>query len=174
MYTHIFNKKQKLFFLLFLTFGLTLTSLNFQPFNSLQIIDNFEEGNTIDLDEQYKLPNTADYQTYDGSGEQLNITIHQSLKDTTTKQFSNLDVSNSFTEPFPNFTGYSSSFINITAENIAAPNKTLIVEDDLGLEVIGTVNYHYISFESQGVGYLENISLHIRETNAPDLSLIHI
>ena len=72
-----FNKKQKLILLLFLTLGLTLTSLNFLQFNSLQLTNNTDDSNTLDFDDQNTFPETAEYQTYDGSGEQLNITLHQ-------------------------------------------------------------------------------------------------
>jgi len=174
MYTHIFNKKQKLAFLFFLTCGMTITLLGLPLFNSFLYTNNYEESNVIESDNHILPPKTMEYQNYEGSGELINVTLHQSIVDTTTKQFSDLDVSNSFTEPFPNFTGYSSSFINMTAANIGAPNKTLIVEDDLAIEVIGAVYYNYISFESRGVGYLENISLHIRETNAPDTTNLNI
>jgi len=177
MYKHLFNKKNKLIFLIFITLGMTAISFSLPFFNSILNANNNsitdKQNNDFEIF-QDTTPETAEYQNFDGSGELINVTLHQSIIDTTTKQFSDLDVSNSFTEPFPNFTGYSSSFINITATNIGAPNKTLIVEDDLAIEVIGAVNYHYISFESRGVGYLENISLHIRETNAPDTTSLNI
>ncbi|TFG11808.1 MAG: hypothetical protein EU535_06840, partial [Promethearchaeota archaeon] len=82
--------------------------------------DNFENGLI-----------SSDYSSnIEGSGEKLNITLHQSLVNLSNLEFSNLDLSNSFTEPFPMFSGYNTSFINITVSNINAPNKTLDLEKD--------------------------------------------
>ena len=118
MKTRFLAKKKKLIFLLFLSIGmisinlnLTFFGLNF--FTNNQEIGNFYEDNNIDND----FPVSAEYQTYDGNGQNLNITLHQSLVDTTTKQYTNLDLSNSFTEPFPIFSGYNTSFINISISN---------------------------------------------------------
>jgi hypothetical protein len=131
MKTRFLPKKKKLFFLLFLTIGMISINLNlicFNPdfFTNNQELSNFYEDNYINED----YPLTADYQTYNGNGLNLNITLHQSLVDTTPKQYTNLDISNSFTEPFPIFSGYNTSFINITVSNINAPNKTLDLEKD--------------------------------------------
>ena len=115
MFTRIFNKRNKLFFLIFLTCGMTITILGLPLFNSFLYINNYEESNKFGSDNHTLPPKTMEYQNYEGSGELINVTLHQSIIDSTSKQFSDLDVSNSFTEPFPNFTGYSSSFINMTA-----------------------------------------------------------
>ncbi|MFX1558713.1 MAG: hypothetical protein ACFFC9_15785, partial [Promethearchaeota archaeon] len=74
---------------------------------------------------------TSDYSsTHEGTGAELNITLHQSLVNSSNIEFTNLDLYNSFTEPFPIFSGYNTSFINITISNINAPNKTLDLEKD--------------------------------------------
>jgi len=73
---------------------------------------------------------TSEYQNFDGAGEQLNVTLHNSIIDTSTVEFTNIDISNTFSEPFPDFNGYNTSFINISINAIYAPNYTYIVEDD--------------------------------------------
>ncbi|NHJ86819.1 MAG: hypothetical protein FK734_15260, partial [Asgard group archaeon] len=97
---------------------------------------------------------------YSGPGSLINITLHQSLFDSTTKQFSNLDQSNIFTEPFPIFTGYNTSFINVSINNINAPNKSIILEDDYSWQQ-SLASRIWSSFEVRGHGFLENVSIKI-------------
>ena len=62
----------------------------------------------------------------------MNVTLHQSLINTSTIGFANLDISNSFSEPFPNFNGYGTSFINTTIKNIYAQNKNVATQVQTG------------------------------------------
>ena len=164
MNTHIFNKKQKLVFLIILSFGMTLSNLSLPLFNSLFLGNNFYESNIINFDDQDILPKTAEYQTYEGSGKSLNITLHQSLVDTTTKQFTDLDSSNRFTEPFPIFSGYNTSLVNISINSINAPNKTLNLE-------LGTTNNDQISWDLLSYSFrirttclIQNLSIYLSES----------
>ncbi|GAI72533.1 unnamed protein product, partial [marine sediment metagenome] len=102
-----------------------------------------------------------EYQNFGGAGENLNITVHQSLLNTSMIEFTNLDTFNSFTEPFPNFNGYNTSFINMTVDNIFAPNYSLIVEDDYQVfqgYQIASAPHAYASFTVKSSCYLDNIS----------------
>ncbi|GAH91695.1 unnamed protein product, partial [marine sediment metagenome] len=49
---------------------------------------------------------TSNIQSFNGTGMQMNVSLHQSHIDTSTTQFADLDSSSSFTEPFPDFSGY--------------------------------------------------------------------
>ncbi|MFX1588773.1 MAG: hypothetical protein ACFFC1_11500, partial [Promethearchaeota archaeon] len=74
---------------------------------------------------------SSDYSSaHQGTGIDLNITLQQSLRNNSVIEFSNLDNSNIFSEPFPKFNGYNTSYINISISAIYAPNYTYIVEDD--------------------------------------------
>ncbi|MFX1480455.1 MAG: hypothetical protein ACFFCI_20355, partial [Promethearchaeota archaeon] len=108
---------------------------------------------------------TADYSPgYSNTGENVSIGIHQSVVNTTLRQFSNLDTNNRFKEICPTVNNFNSSFTNITINNIYAPNKTIIIEDDtqgVGLEQYFLGEY-YTSFQTRGFGYLQNISILIK------------
>ena len=160
MYKHFFSRKQKLIVLILLSLGMTFTNLGLSLFNSPFLDFNYEEGNIIDFEDQYILPKTAEYQSYDGSGKDLNITVHQSLIDTTTKQFTDLDSTSTFTEPFPIFSGFNTSFVNISISNIDASNKSLIIEDSYSWRQSLAARI-WSSFEVRGDGFLENISISI-------------
>ncbi|MFX1387077.1 MAG: hypothetical protein ACFE9M_07680, partial [Promethearchaeota archaeon] len=128
------NKKIKAVILLILAFGMIYTPINLLNYysTSIQEKSNTSEEKIITKENQFEdfVPKTSEYQEFKGIGEQLNITLHQSLVNSSNIEFTNLDLSNSFTEPFPIFSGYNTSFINITISNINAPNKTLDLEKD--------------------------------------------
>ncbi|MFX0011549.1 MAG: hypothetical protein ACFE9R_14645, partial [Candidatus Hermodarchaeota archaeon] len=144
---------------------MTVTFLGLPLFNTILIRNDFEESNINDFKNNDYIPKTMDYQTYDGSGEGLNVTLHQSIVNATTIQFNNLDNANIFSEPFPDFPGYNSSFINMSINNIYAPDKTIVVET-------GTSNFNSIaftnwafSFEVRGNGILDNFSMCFTENH---------
>jgi len=113
------------------------------------------------------LPTASNPGNYSGNGQKMNITLHQSLVNTSTIEFTNLDDSNSFTEPFPRFSSYNTSFINISINGIYAPNKSLIIEDDDISSTLLSIGY-YTSFKVRGSCYLENISIRIRAGSGGD------
>ncbi len=162
MYKSNSKKKKQMLVLLLIIFVMIITN-----FNSFFI--NFNSENSFvsnEFDEKKKL-RTADYPTsFDGSGEQINITLHQSYLNNSFNTA--LDLSdpnnNSILIPCPKDTFFNSSFTKISTEDIYAPNKTLIVEDDslgVGFETFFITN-GYASFTPKGVGYIENISLLIK------------
>jgi hypothetical protein len=160
-----FNKTKRAVVLLLLFLGMITSTLG----KNLLIIGSnnklYEENNGVLKEENdfnepiLKLSEPIDF---DGNGEQMNVTLHQSLINASTIGFANLDISNSFSEPFPNFNGYSTSFINTTIENIYAPNKTLNIEDSPTAASFIS-DPHYTSFEVKGDCYLESISVKIEK-----------
>ena len=140
-------KKGKRILILFLII-ITISFLNFNVFtwNSNYLITD-EKSSTDPGFEPLNELKTADYSTdFSGTGKNVNITLHQSLLDTTTKQFSNLTVSNSFTEPCPTIPSFNSSFVNISIANIFAPDKPLDVEPEPEA-AWPLAGWYYTSFE---------------------------
>ena len=72
------NYRKKALILLLLSFGMILTNFSLPFFNSLFSADYYEEGNNIDFNDQNILPKTAEYQSYEGPGTNLNVSLHQS------------------------------------------------------------------------------------------------
>ncbi|MFX0177733.1 MAG: hypothetical protein ACFE85_16085, partial [Candidatus Hodarchaeota archaeon] len=108
---------------------------------------------------------TSDYSsTHEGIGTELNITLQQSLVNNSVVEFLNLDDSNTFTEPVPNFSGYNTSYVNISVDAINAPNKTLNLE--LGTTLNGAFFNERIvsSFRIRKSCILQNLSLYISES----------
>jgi hypothetical protein len=157
-----FNKNRKMYGLIFLFFGMMLVNYSSPLFNLL-VIDNShknneEINNDNPLDFQNQTPETSEYQNFNGAGENFNITLHQSLLNISTIEFTNLDTSNSFTEPFPNFNGYNTSLVNITIDGIFAPNHTLIIEDDAFEDSSDVASTYVSSFTVPSTSYLINAS----------------
>jgi hypothetical protein len=122
------------------------------------------ENGTRDVPDGIGDLQTADYsESYQNSGADVNLTLHQSILNTSTISFSNLDNKNKFSEPFPNFNGYNTSLVNVSINNIYAPNKTMNIE----LGTTGTQNIYsgdnYFSFQVKGTGYLTNFSVCLDE-----------
>jgi len=94
----------------------------------------------------------------------MNVTFHQSLINTSVIEFTNLDLSNSFAEPFPRSSGYNTSLINITIENIAAPNKTLNLELGTSQSDQTSNDFFAFSFQVRTTCILQNFSLYFSES----------
>ncbi len=154
------NKKKKIItcsVLLFSFLSITIfANFNFEP-------PFYKDG--ANKDDFINFPKTSDsLPSSKGMGNKVNITLHQSYLNTSTIEFTNLDSENNFLEPFPNFNGYNTSFINMTVDSINAPNYTLVVEDDTitNFDDFTNSNPDVTSFEVIGNGYLENISVYVR------------
>ncbi|MFW9947421.1 MAG: hypothetical protein ACFFDX_11420, partial [Candidatus Odinarchaeota archaeon] len=159
-----FIKTKRILVLLLLFLGMIITPLGYN-FLTLGIDKKTYEDKADIFREEHNsyepLLKSSEPIDFDGNGEQMNITLHQSLINTSTIAFANLDISNNFSKPFPNFNGYSTSFINITIDSIYAPNKSIIYEDD-GIQAEEVYTYQYAaSFNIAGSGYLENVSLNL-------------
>ena len=171
------NKTKKLIVLFSLLISLILANFGSIITINWNNSDDLNDFNTIFEEENFQfeeIPTSSQSLNYSGSGENINITVHQSLIDSTVKEFNNLDVSNSFTEPFPNFNGYSTSFINISIQDIYAPNKSIIIEDTNDGSTLLFLIQYWTSFEVVGDCYLNNLSLMVHTRNVGDTFNIDI
>ncbi|MFX0059762.1 MAG: hypothetical protein ACFE8J_15805, partial [Candidatus Heimdallarchaeota archaeon] len=139
---------------------------------------NFIEDDVTRKEEVFEdeIPKASEYQEFDGSGEQLNITLHQSLINSSDIEFTSLDDSNTFTEPVPNFNGYNTSYVNITIDAINAQNKTLNLELGTALNDVILSDRIVSSFRIRKSCILQNLSLYISESGGgtPDDATIRI
>ena len=164
------KKKNRIILLTILMFGILFSAgiSNFMNFpGGLNSVENDNEIDTIEKDNT-QLLKTSQLDDFQGNGTEVNIELQESIIDTTPKSFANLDNSNSFTEPSPIFSGFNTSFANITVEDIYAPNKTLQIETDGlgdGFESYFLGEY-YVSFKTKGSGYIEDISMFIKNATA--------
>jgi hypothetical protein len=162
------SKTKRIFILSLLILTTVFTTININYFSLLQnhIITDSETNEDYDSDyDNENFPLMADYSSSFGrSGEDIDISLHQSLVNTTQGDFANLDTANTLKEACPTDTSFNSSYTNIVVDNINAPNKSIIVEDTLigaGFEQFFLGEY-YVSFTTRGSGYLENISIPIK------------
>jgi len=103
----------------------------------------------------------------EGPGEKINITLHQSIINTTEIEFNDLNISSSFIQACPTDPSFNSSLIKINIDAINAPNKILIVEDDYYAAPNRIdVFFNFISFEAKGKGFIENISMVVKKSVA--------
>ena len=162
------KKKHNIIFFTVILIGM----IAFIPSPLLNIInvnnDSKIDDTQIDNDIKTKIPTLSKYiSTYNGSGGAFNVSLHQSLINNTGDdriEIVNTSDSNNITfyEKCPTDINFNSSLINITIEDIFAPNKTLVVEDDYtGGAALFQVNNHYLSFNASGVGNIANISLRV-------------
>ncbi len=155
-------------FLLFL--GTIILNVNLIYWNfteNSRLIEEEDHSEFESFDFQVDNLKTSDFQTsFNGSGKDINIKLHQSYLNNSFNTVLNTSDSNNnkFLLPCPTDTSFNSSYAKFDINNIYAPNKTLIVEDDslgVGFENFIITNY-YSSFTPKGVGYIENISLLIK------------
>ncbi|MFX1302439.1 MAG: hypothetical protein ACFE9X_03685, partial [Promethearchaeota archaeon] len=151
-----------------LILGLSFISINI--FNHLNV--------KLDNNNQYLRENlkSADYSSgVEGSGEDINITLHQSyLNNSFNKALNTSDSNNNkFLLPCPTDIMFNSSYVNITVDNIYAPNKTITIEDQLAS--FQSIDYQVAatSFEVHVKSYLVNLSTYVyiddNENNKCDL-----
>lgn len=127
-------------------------------------VDNENKTDLIDDDNINRLK-TAQLADFTGYGTEVDITLQESIIDTTTKNFLNISDSNSFTEASPMIVGFNTSYTNIAVNNIVAPNKTLIVEEDYSGQVLLS-SVHYTSFQVLKSCWLEDVSVEIYTSGA--------
>ncbi|MBY9005153.1 MAG: hypothetical protein KGD63_00155, partial [Candidatus Lokiarchaeota archaeon] len=130
----------------------------------LNSVENDNEIDTIEKDNT-QLLKTSQLDDFQGNGTEVNIELQESLINTTTKNFTNLDTLNTFTEPSPIFSGFNTSFVNITVENIVATNKSITIEDDVTGSGETIFIMYAASFQVRGSCYIENVSVFLRNDN---------
>jgi len=163
------NYRKKLVILLLLSFGMIFANIGFSSINfPLNFTSIKEETNREnDLDYQIQIPKTSSSPTsFSSSGENINLTLHQSYSNNSFNTALSLSDpnSNSFSLPCPKDVTFNSTFTNITIKDIYAPNKTLEIETGVsGSESIRYVD-HALSFQIPGDGILDNLSICFSET----------
>jgi len=170
-YSYKFYKKKKRFFILVVIL-LTFTVINQVP-TILSILSQNGEWNYYHDDKnensiEFKngLPIASNLGNYSGNGQKMNITLHQSyLNSTYNKHFSPDDPNNrTISVPCPKDTTFNSSFTKIQVSNIQAPNKSFIIEDDRDWQQ-SLASRIWASFTVRGSGYLENVSIRVRNND---------
>ena len=146
----------------------TMIVLNFIPFNliSQHLLPEADSPEKIQFLDGLE---TADYSSsYSNTGSNFDVILHQSYLNNSYNIMLNVSDTNNntFSIPSPLYPNFNSSYAQFEVDNIYAPNKTLIVEDDLsGGNMLGSgLNSHYISFETIGIGYIETINLSLKES----------
>ena len=158
------RKKMRVLTLFIITIGLSLSTFNFFTLKS-------PSGNSKMEDFQDNNLKISSYpQTFENSGDDLNITLHLSYVNKSFDTIVNTSVlnGNNFTLPSPMDMNFNSSYTNFTVEDIFAPNKVLDIEIsgsngiiDLSTTVAGAA--HFIA---NGDGYLENVSVKLTNLDA--------
>ncbi|KKK87596.1 hypothetical protein LCGC14_2751650, partial [marine sediment metagenome] len=177
MYNPNFRKNRWILFLVFIT--AMMSFLTFSPliWNSNDSISNSNSPNEVELFNKLKI---SDYSSnFVNTGENMNITLHQSYINNSFNTDLNLSDpnNNSFLLPSPKEINFNSSYTKINIDEIYAQNYTIVVEDDFaggsGFHLLDT-DPIYMSFETKGVGYIENISIRLREFVLGDNSLLQL
>lgn len=143
-------------------------------FININILNDLNDSSDKKYQFLYKNLELANYSSFiEEEGEEINITLHQSLLNTSVICVSNISdpTKNKFFETCPKVENFNSSFVNISIEEIYAPNKTLIIEDDLTFKVLEPVSDHYVSIMPKGCGYIENLSFYVKRTSSNPTTL---
>ena len=99
-----------------------------------------------------------------GNGENINITLHQSIVNNTIITFTDLEKSNSFTEPCPVEKNFNSSFISVEIDDIKADNFSLVVQNNPLDGEIDCTTTRLTSFSVSTNCYIINASINIKRT----------
>ncbi|MFW9782656.1 MAG: hypothetical protein ACFFFB_10280, partial [Candidatus Heimdallarchaeota archaeon] len=164
------SKNKRILILLLLTITISFINVGFHNRNFSNTTSSLDLPTEDEFLYNLKLSDYSSY--YNNTGENMGILLHQSYLNNSFDIDLDLENTNnnSILIPCPTDTFFNSSSTEIKVENIYAPNKTLVVEDDslgVGFENFIITNY-YASFVPRGVGYIENISLLIKLINIGD------
>lgn len=154
---------------------LFIICVNLQPIilNSvdLQSSDNTENDRT-----SKEIVTTSDYSPdFTGNGEDCNVTLQQCLIDSSRINILNTSdpLNNTLYEPCPPTQDFPSSYVNMTIEDIYAPNKTLIIEDGDADDVsneLATIAY-FTSFSTKSSCLLVNASFAFSISGTPIVAI---
>ncbi|KKN28436.1 hypothetical protein LCGC14_0854370, partial [marine sediment metagenome] len=154
------RKKTRILTLFIITIGLSLSTFNFftlKPTSVSKMDKNLDDFN----DNNLKISSYP--QTFENSGEDINITLHQSYMNTSFDTIVNTSIKNNFNLPSPTDIFFNSTYTNITIIDIIAPKKVINVEDGNGSsEPIDTYNWAF-SFTVLGNCILNNFSQYFSE-----------
>ncbi len=180
------NKNKKIYSLLFLFFGMILANYS-SPLLNLLIIDNSNKN-----DEEINYDNPLDFQnqtletsdaltSFNGFGDNVNISLHQSIIQTGLPLFEISNASdydnNTFSIISPSEQTFSSTLSEISVEDLYAPNASLIVEDYSNPHddfAFTNSNPAATSFIVKGDGYLENATFFCRNNHATNTATVKV
>ncbi len=172
MYNYNIKKNKRILILFLLT--ITISFLNFNLF--MWNLDNSitDEESSTKFQPLNKLKTSSYPQTFGNSGEDINVTLHQSYVNSSFDTIVNTSIvnGNNFTLPCPTDTWFNSSYTNITVKDIFAPNRSISIEEDSQSDVY--MNSDIVtSFTINQVGcYLINASFNIFvEAGTPGISV---
>ena len=166
------RKSKKLLILLsfiFIICGLIVVPVIFSTNHELANED--KENYEPDKFNFYDLKSSDYNPTITGSGENLNITLQQSLLNTSTISFTDFSNPNTFTEASPTVNNFNSSFINMTIDNIQADNITSIVRDGTTSTFSQTDLPRVTSFQVDTDCWLINISVYVEFSAQKDANI---
>lgn len=165
------KKRIKATSIFLLILGTIILNANWIHWNFIKNNSLLEDDNSNDFEsDDFQMDNlrTSDYQpSFNGSGEDINIKLHQSYLNNSFNTVLNTSDSNNntFTLPCPTDTTFNSTYTNITIRDVYAPNKVINVEDGTSnSEPIDTYDWAF-SFTVLGNGILDNFSLCFTEDN---------
>ncbi|MFW9903493.1 MAG: hypothetical protein ACFFFH_04110 [Candidatus Thorarchaeota archaeon] len=158
------NKSQwgRISVLLLLVIGsVTLHSLNLNLVD-IQALNTYENESVL-VESEIASNYNPDFI---GNGKECNVTLQQSLIDISSISILNTSdpLNNTFYEPCPTTENFPSSFVNMTIEDIYAPNKTIIIEDEKhqnGFFDFTNVPETAASFQVKSSCYLQNVSVYL-------------
>ncbi|MFW9906248.1 MAG: hypothetical protein ACFFFH_18150 [Candidatus Thorarchaeota archaeon] len=112
---------------------------------------------------------------FTGNGKDCNVTLQQTLVDSSPITVSNTSdpLNNSFYEPCPTTENFPSSFVNMTLEDIYAPNKTMIIEDGPADDITDELmtKAYLTSFTTNSSCFLTNASFELSISGSP---IVHV
>ncbi len=154
---------------------LFISSMNFHHINfnpvDLQALNTYEDERILGGSVM-----TSDYYPdFTGNGEDCNVTLQQTLIDSSPITILNTSnpLNNTIYEPCPTVENFPSSFVNMTIEDIYAPNKTLIIEDGPAEDIsdeLATKAY-LTSFAATSSCLLTNVSFELSISGSP---IVHV
>jgi len=168
MHNPNFKKNKRILVLLLIT--ITISFLYFDQF--LWNSNNTINGKALSIESEIiKELKTSSYpQAFENSGEDIDVILHQSYVNNsfdTIVKTSEVNENNFFV-PCPTDTSFNTSFTKFEVEDIYAPNKSLIVEDDSSGQDTLDENY-YTSFRVPTDCYLTNLSIELLSPVSADI-----
>ncbi|KKN06447.1 hypothetical protein LCGC14_1077170, partial [marine sediment metagenome] len=166
------KRNKRTFTLLFLTIVMIITNFNFFPIDndskSSIKIENFDETKYF---QEKNLRTANSIETHNNTSGKLDLILHQSKIDEGASLFEIINASDSSNNSFyfnsPSDKSFNSTTSYVEIANIYAPNKTIIIEDDYTANEFQRISVlsQFLSFNASGLGYIENITLRLKQIN---------
>lgn len=155
------SKKKRVLLLTILSIAFLMASMTSLIFIQSDFDYSENEKNDVKGDIFSEVKNSQ-YDSFESSGESINVTLHQSYLNKSFNTALNTSDSNnnSITLPCPTETTFNSSYTKLNIEDIFTPNKTLEIETNTSQKkIVNNVNHYAFSFRVLSDSYLENFSI---------------